>query len=120
RIADDYGYVRDPLAPPPRMRASLYPAVPFEKSSETASADRRRVRFEITVPYADATVTFDGARTKQTGLNRVFVTPPMDDGKEYTVTIVVQWTKQDGTPSAPRQKAFTARAGQTIQHTFVE
>jgi uncharacterized protein (TIGR03000 family) len=118
RSADDSTGVFPPQ--PARKRPSLYPAVPYEPTPKVPESDRRRVRFEIGVPYADATVTFDGAKTKQTGLERVFVTPPMDEGKEYTVTIAVQWTKQDGTQSVPRQKTFSATAGQTIRYTFVE
>ena len=117
RTAEDYGYQLDA---PARRRTSLYPAVPFEKLPEVRLADLRRVRFEITVPYADAVAYFDGAKTKQTGLRRIFVTPPMQEDKEYTATIMVQWTKQDGTLSAPRQKTFTVVAGETVQHTFVE
>jgi uncharacterized protein (TIGR03000 family) len=117
RTAEDYGHQLDA---PARMRASLYPAVPFERLPEVRLADLGRVRFEITVPYADAVVYFDGAKTKQTGLRRIFVTPPMQEDKEYTATIMVQWTKQDGTLSAPRQKTFTVVAGETVQHTFVE
>lgn len=113
-VAD--GAVIDRLEAPPRMRSSLYPAIPFEKTSDV---DRRRVRFEITVPFENAIVTFDGHETKQTGLKRVFVTPPMDEGKEYTVTITARWPTGDGTLSAPRQKTFTVTAGQTIQHTFI-
>jgi uncharacterized protein (TIGR03000 family) len=117
RTAEDYGYQLDT---PARKRTSLYPAVPFEKLPEVRLADLRRVRFEITVPFADAVVYFDGAKTKQTGLRRIFVTPPMQEDKEYTATIMVQWTKQDGTLSAPRQKTFTVVAGETVPHTFIE
>ena len=120
RTAQDYGYPRDPLAPPARMRSSEYPAIPFERTPEVRLTDRRRVRFEITVPFANAIVTFDGAKTTQTGLTRVFVTPPMQEDKDYSVTISVQWPTQDGTLSAPRQKTFTVVAGETVQHTFIE
>jgi uncharacterized protein (TIGR03000 family) len=102
----------------PRSRPTLYPAVPYEPTP--SATDRLRARFEIGVPYANALVTFDGAKTKQAGLNRVFVTPPMEEGKEYTVTIAVQWMKEDGSMSTPRTKTFNVKAGQTIQHTFVE
>jgi uncharacterized protein (TIGR03000 family) len=119
RTAENYGYRRDQFEAPARKRNSLYPAVPFEKSPEDRLTDLRRVRFEITVPFADAVVTFDGAKTKQTGVTRAFVTPPMQEDKEYSVTITVQWTEQDGTPRT-RQKAFTVVAGETVTHTFIE
>jgi uncharacterized protein (TIGR03000 family) len=117
RAADDYGYQLDT---PARKRSSMYPAVPFEKSPEERLLDLRRVRFEITVPYADAVVFFDGVKTKQTGTTRVFMTPPMQEDRDYSVTIMVQWTKDDGTPSLPRSKTFNVVAGETIRHTFIE
>ena len=120
RTAEDYGYTPDRFESPPRKRTALHPAVPFERSPEVRLADLRRVRFEITVPYADAIVQFDGAKTKQTGLKRVFVTPPMQEDKDYSVTIVVQWLTNEGALSSPRQKTFTVVAGETVQHTFIE
>ena len=120
RTAADYGYTHDPSATPAKKRAALYPAVPYEPTPAERLADLRRVRFEITVPHADALVTFNGLETKQTGLSRVFVTPPMMEGKEYTVTIDARWKKQDGTLSAPRPRTFTVVGGQTVQHTFIE
>ena len=119
RTAEDYGYRSDQFDGAPRKRAALYPAVPFEKSPEERLADVRRMRYEITVPFADAVVLIDGVKTKQTGLTRVFVTPPMQEEKEYTVTITVQWTDQDGTPRT-RAKTFTVLAGGTVRHTFIE
>ena len=116
---ENYGIVRDPSDPPARKRSALYPAVPFEKSPAERLTDLRRVRFEITVPFANAAVLFDGVKTKQTGLAREFVTPPMQEDKEYSVTIVVQWTEQDGTVRT-RQKTFTVVAGESVQHTFIE
>ncbi|MBM3997088.1 MAG: TIGR03000 domain-containing protein [Planctomycetes bacterium] len=110
----------DPTIPTPRKRPGLYPAVPYEKSPEERLADLRRVRFEITVPYADAVVTFNGNAKKQTGLTRIFATPPLKEGEEYTITVNARWRKQDGAMSAPREKAFKVRAGDSVQHTFVE
>jgi uncharacterized protein (TIGR03000 family) len=116
RTAEDYGYRLDT---PARKRPGLYPAVPFEKSPEDRLADLRRVRYEITVPFADATLLIDGSKTKQTGLNRVFVTPPMQEDKVYTVTITVEWSEKDGT-ARKREKTFTVVAGETVRHTFIE
>src|SRR5215510_5618039 len=51
----------------PRARPSIYPAVPYEPAL-TKTVDKTRARFEITVPTPNAIVTFDGAKTSQTGL----------------------------------------------------
>jgi len=112
RTAEDYGYT-------PRKRTSLYPAIPFEKSAEERLTELRRVRYEITVPFENAVVLFDGVKTKQTGLTRVFVTPPMQEDKEYTSTITVEWTEKDGTPRM-RTRTFTVHSGDTVRHTFIE
>jgi len=120
RTMQEYGHPVDPPTPPARARGSVYPAIPYEPSPENRLSDLRRVRFEITVPFANSIVTIDGAKTKQTGLKRVFMTSPMQEDKDYSVTISVQWPTQEGTLSTPRQKTFTVVAGETVQHTFIE
>jgi uncharacterized protein (TIGR03000 family) len=82
------------------------------------SAPDMRVRFEIQVPYTDATVTLNGVATRQTGLTRAFVTPALEEGQSVPVTIEVRWRKQDGSMSAPRTATYTVTPGQTIRHTF--
>lgn len=116
----NYDSSRTLLDAPPRKRPTLYPAVPFERSPAERLTDIRRVRFEITVPFENAIVYFDGVKTKQTGLTRVFMTPPMEEGKEYTVTLDAQWTRDGGKLSAPRPKTFTVVAGERVQHTFID
>ncbi len=103
-----------------RKRASLYPATPNEPRPSAPATDMRRVMFEISVPHADAIVTFDGVQTKQTGLNRVFMTPPMEEGKEYSITIDARWPTDGGVLSKSRPRTFTVMPGQTVQHTFIE
>ena len=50
-----------------------------------------RFRFEIAVPTENAVVLLNGVLTKQKGLNRVYVTPPLVADKRYTYTVEVQW-----------------------------
>jgi uncharacterized protein (TIGR03000 family) len=107
RTTEDYGN--------PRKRTSLYPAVPFE--SGPAVADVRRVRFEITVPREDAIVLIDGAATKQTGLTRVYLTPPMEEDRLYTSIIEVRWVDEAGKTQS-MQRNFEFVAGETIRQTF--
>ncbi len=82
----------------PRMRASEFPAVPFQKPPvEAAPVDlKQRFQFEITVPTADAVVLVEGAKTTQTGLHRVYMTPPLVADKHYAYTVEVQWTDEAG------------------------
>lgn len=117
RIVPETG-VRDPYEAPPRKRPSVYPAVPFGEVVEARGADLRRVRYEITVPFEHCTVLIDGVKTSQTGLRRVFVTPPLEEDKQYQVTITVQWT-DDGGETRIRRKDFTVVAGETVKYTFI-
>ena len=114
------GQVPDLLDYTPRKRNALHPAMPFERTPEEQLADRRRVRFEIHVPDEKAVVFFDGVATKQAGLTRVFVTPPMDEDREYTAMIRVEFMGKESKTPKKRQREFTLVAGQTVKHTFVE
>jgi len=119
--AEDYGYSRDYFDQPPRKRPSLAPALPFEGSkSPERPNDARRVRFEITVPNPDAMVFFDGVKTSQGGTDRVYITPELNENREYTSTIEVRWFDAQGKERAPRRRPFTYTAGQTIRYTFTE
>ena len=109
----------DALPYEPRSRSKLYPAVPYEPTPTGAAIDRTRARFEITVPTADAIVLFDGAKTKQTGVQRTFHTPSLTEGKQYSMTIEVQWRDEAGT-SVTRRRTFEFTPGQTITHQFAE
>lgn len=102
----------------PRSR-NTPPSTRFMKSPEERENDLRRARFEITVPTPDAVVLFDGAKTSQTGLSRVFLTPPLADDKAYSSTIEVQWMDEAGT-RVRRTKAFDFVAGETLRHRFAE
>jgi uncharacterized protein (TIGR03000 family) len=76
-----------------RERTEVRRARPPERSAEDLIADVTRFRFEITVPTADAIVLVGGAKTTQTGLQRVYLTPPLVVDRYYTYTVEVQWTE---------------------------
>ena len=117
RTAADYGYSREQFETPPRKRNAMYPAVPFEKGPGDRMTEIRRVRFEITVPREDAIVLIDGVQTKQTGLNRVFLTPAMDEDRLFTSSFEVRWTDGAGKTQSI-QRTFEFVAGETIRHQF--
>ena len=106
----------DTLNTEPRKRGAEYPGVPFGSEKQ---ADLGRARFEITVPTAEAIVLFDGVKMTQTGLSRVYMTPPLVEGKDYSATIECTWKDEAGT-SIRRKKAFDFGHGARIVHTFSE
>ena len=103
----------------PARKRTTSDVVPYEKTPAERLSDLRRVRFEISVPTADAIVLLDGKKTKQTGLKRVFVTPPMEEDRLYSSTIEVQFTDASGT-TRTRTKTFDFVAGETVRHQFIE
>ena len=120
RPTDDFYYrSRDYNEPAPRARPNLYPAVPNDKKGDARVEDLRRVRFDISVPYENAVVFFDGAKTTQTGVRRVYMTPPLEEDKQYVMTIKVEFTDKAGDRRI-RESNFTVVSGQIVTHTFVE
>lgn len=59
----------------------------------------------------DATLTIDGEATSSTSARRVFVTPALEDGKEYEYTLKAK-VKRDGKVQLATAKV-TFRAGET-------
>jgi uncharacterized protein (TIGR03000 family) len=109
----------DTLDYEPRKRSTPYPAVPFGRSPAEQQVDLTRARFEIDVPTAEAIVLFDGVQMKQTGLRRVFVTPPLVEEKVYSATIEASWKDEAGT-TIRRKRAFDFVIGQKVSHAFSE
>src|ERR1019366_6596927 len=70
-------YYSNPVVqvPPAEIRQSFY--------SEPA-ASNQTVTVTVLVPTADAPVWFNGAATTQQGMQRVFSSPPLDQGFSYT------------------------------------
>jgi uncharacterized protein (TIGR03000 family) len=57
---------------------------------ESGAPARGHAQVRVLVP-ADAVVTFDGNATRQTGTDRLFVTPPLEAGRNYIYQIRAEW-----------------------------
>jgi uncharacterized protein (TIGR03000 family) len=71
-----------------------------------------RAHIWLRVP-ADAEVWFEGNKTKQTGTQRYFFSPPLAGGKKYSYQVQVRWSK-DGKP-AERKQQIDVRAGDSLR-----
>lgn len=102
--------------PPPRMRPSLYPAIPEPPDDVIAAAmgntPKDRARLEIHVPVATAEVYLDGVLTRQTGIDRVYVTPRLNPTSTYAMNVQVRWQSENGQP-VTKQGEVTVIAGKT-------
>jgi uncharacterized protein (TIGR03000 family) len=64
---------------------------------------------EITLRVPDgASVWFDGAATKQKGTTRVFVSPALHPGRDYSYDVRVQWQDEGGMVERTRHLKFQA------------
>ncbi len=89
--------------------------MPRAKDEEKPAADTK-ARVEVRVPVADADVWFGDHKTKQTGLDRQFVTPPLEPGRKYQYRVRVAWTENGERREA--QRTVPVEAGQPLVVDF--
>jgi uncharacterized protein (TIGR03000 family) len=90
----------EPPVPPMPEEQRLPP--PEEPTSGDGAA-----HLLIRVPE-DAEVLFDGYRTRQTGAERVFVSPQLTPGRTYTYEVVARWAENRRT--VERKRTLKVRA----------
>lgn len=71
---------------------------------------------DLRVP-ANAEVWFSGDKTQQTGADRSFVTPSLDEGHNYAYRIKVAWTDAKG-QRVEREKKVAVRPGARLNLQF--
>jgi uncharacterized protein (TIGR03000 family) len=90
----DYGLNYFGTAPTTSSYSAYYPAP--APVSASAQLDDDSAHLAVRVP-PDAALWFDGFGTLQTGGERLFVSPPLAPGQDYTYEIRARWT-EDGRP----------------------
>ncbi|HEV3255482.1 MAG TPA: TIGR03000 domain-containing protein [Gemmataceae bacterium] len=98
-----------------RWTHSPSPAAPVDPSAVPTPAREPVAYLEVQVP-ADAQIWLEGAKTKQTGTSRLFVSPSLNAGEEYTYEVRVRWT-QDGREVEQVQQV-AVHAGDRLHLTF--
>jgi uncharacterized protein (TIGR03000 family) len=71
---------------------------------------------KVLVPIADARLEVDGVVTKQTGLSRQFVSPPLTAGKRYIYSLKLTYT--DNGKEVVREKSVTVEPGKEVEVDF--
>jgi uncharacterized protein (TIGR03000 family) len=79
--------------------------------------DNRPALITVHVP-ANAEIWFDGVKTSQTGTNRVFRSPPLQAGQNYSYEVKACW-RADGQP-VEQTRQVNVWAGATVQVSFLE
>jgi uncharacterized protein (TIGR03000 family) len=95
--------------------AMAVPALGQDKKDAPAKAEP--VNIKITLPHTKALLTIQGQPTRQTGVERTFVSPPLEPGREYEYTMVAFWEPNNYT-KITRTKAIKVKAGQNIEVDF--
>jgi uncharacterized protein (TIGR03000 family) len=90
----------------------LAAVVPSVQAADSASPQESRpAEITLLVP-PNAEVWFDGNKTQLTGPERMFRTPPLTPGRDYSYQLRIRWT--EGGRSAERQRRVIVHAGDEL------
>ena len=108
--------VVEPATPQTEVR-SFYPSAAAEEygALSTPFAGNQPVRINVSVP-ANAQITFNGAKTVQSGAIRAFVSPTVAPGHDYYYDVTAQW--QQGGRQVTRTQRIAVHAGDVINVRF--
>jgi uncharacterized protein (TIGR03000 family) len=82
-----------------------------------ASAPEEQVAYvhvRVSPPHAE--ISFEGSKTAQIGSSRLYVSPPLVQGENYTYTIRVSWKENGGQVTQTRK--VPVRAGDRLSVVF--
>jgi len=71
----------------------------------------------VLVPRADTQVFFDNNQTQQQGMDRLFQSPALEQGRTYTYTVKARWMDQGGQP-VERTRQVMVQPGQQVTVDF--
>lgn len=106
-------------------RNAMYPAVAvpanspllFVGGTSDAAAAPSRADVVILAPTESARIYLEGQLTAQTGFERRFTTPPLQNGKQYVYDVEARWTDAQGQPRSARQ-TVSFRPGDVVSVAF--
>jgi uncharacterized protein (TIGR03000 family) len=87
--------------------------VPGPAIAQTA-VQQRTATIRVLLPSANAQLTVDDVPTRQTGAERVFVSPPLEPGRSYSYTARATWQPNNYT-TITRTRKILVKAGQDLQ-----
>jgi uncharacterized protein (TIGR03000 family) len=93
------------------MRNAFSPAIGLPSAATSNVA-----RISVAVPSDDAEVWFQGVKTSQTGTERLYESPPLKPGSEYTYQIRARW--RSGDSYTEQTRSVTVHAGHNLRVEF--
>lgn len=102
-----------PVYQPAPTIPTVNPAANIENSRAyyPSFAPSDKVLMEVTLP-ANAKITFQGAKTTQTGEFRRFESPSIATGHQYTYTVQATWT--DNGQEVSQSRSFAVQPGDVV------
>ena len=94
-----------------------YSMVETEYSNVPPVQEANTAQVIVHVPAADAEVWFSGTQTAQSGLERSFVTPPLNFDSSYSYEIRARWRASNG-QTIDHTRTVRFQAGQTVHVDF--
>jgi len=85
-------------------------------SYSTSESSQNVAHLNVMLPAADAEVWLGNSQTTQQGMQRLFQSPALEPGKDYTYTVKARWTS-DG-KAVEQTRDVNVRAGQTSNVDF--
>jgi uncharacterized protein (TIGR03000 family) len=100
--------------PPHQAAGGTPPANPPTANPSTSTKSQKQStsskfgRIEVFLPHADAVVFVNGSKSTSKGRHRLFKTPTLGSGKQYTARVVATWTHDGQEVRAERRVHVTA------------
>jgi uncharacterized protein (TIGR03000 family) len=85
-----------------------------EPAHPQAASQPRPATIRVHLPLASAQLMVDDMPTRQTGADRVFVSPPLEPGMDHTYTIKAVWQPNNYT-TITRARKVAVKAGQEVE-----
>jgi uncharacterized protein (TIGR03000 family) len=101
----------------PRVLGSA-PLAPSSFGVTAQTAFDNTVQVHVVVPAA-AKVWFNNAETQQMGVDRIFTSPPLTPGFDYTYEVKAQWTDLTGN-LVTQTRQVTMRANAMVDVNFLQ
>lgn len=72
------------------------------------------VTLKVHMPHKGAKLVIEGQETRQSGILRQFISPPLDPGRNYTYTLIAKWEPNNYT-KITRTRKVPVQAGKEIE-----
>ncbi len=92
----------------------LFACIALTRAAERQAPEKQSVYLRVLVPTENSKVFIDDSLTKQTGVSRLYVTPPLDSDKQFSYTVTAKWWPNNYT-QVIRTRVVLLKVGQEVE-----